>query len=283
MPYSTVWSDTPSRDLNMTAYYVAARNLSSTVKEITIKYILATIEMAQIPSGIQIQENQSKGTIKVQRKFLSSIISRGMNLEIKTIEVQAGDWRKPLIDYLSNLSPRVNRKVKYQTPYFVLFNNELFRRSTKGVLLRRWAMYFVGKIAPSSSHEHTFNIIAIDYFTKWVEARALKTISLATVTFLEEYNIIFVQSSPYFPRENSQAEFTNKVLINIIKTMEEKIPRDWHERLSKALWVDRTSKKKDIGITPFALTYGRDAVLLVEINVQSLRLERLPKIDEAVF
>lgn len=39
------------RDLNMTAYYVAARNLSSTVKEITIKYIprekdLATIEMA---------------------------------------------------------------------------------------------------------------------------------------------------------------------------------------------------------------------------------------------
>lgn len=64
--------------------------------------------------------------------------------------------------------------------------------------------------------------------------------------------------------------------------MEENNPRDWHKRLSKALWVDRTSKKKAIGITPFALTYGRDAVLLVEINVQSLRLERLPRID-AVF
>lgn len=48
-------------------------------------------------------------------------------------------------------------------------------------------MYFVRKIAPSSSHEHTFIIIAIDYFTKWVEARALKTISLATVvTFIKK-------------------------------------------------------------------------------------------------
>ncbi|CAL2247054.1 unnamed protein product [Prunus armeniaca] len=92
--------------------------------------------MAQIASSIQIQENQSKRTVKVQRKFSPSIISKGMNLEINTNEVHAGDWRKPLIDYLSNPSPMVNKKVKYQAPNFVLLNNELFRRSTKGVLLR---------------------------------------------------------------------------------------------------------------------------------------------------
>ncbi|KAH0983266.1 hypothetical protein GBA52_010443 [Prunus armeniaca] len=61
--------------------------------------------MAQIASSIQIQENQSKRTVKVQRKFSPSIISKGMNLEINTNEVHAGDWRKPLIDYLSNPSP----------------------------------------------------------------------------------------------------------------------------------------------------------------------------------
>ncbi|CAL2247053.1 unnamed protein product [Prunus armeniaca] len=140
---------------------------------------------------------------------------------------------------------------------------------------RGWAMYFVGKIAPSSSHEHTFLIIATDYFTKWVEAKALKTISsVAIVTFIKQQII---------HRENSHAEFTNKILINIIKKMEEDNPRDWHKRLSKALWADRTSKKMAIGTTPFALTYGHDAVLLVEINVQSLRLEKQSGMDEVAY
>ncbi|CAL2230141.1 unnamed protein product [Prunus armeniaca] len=111
------------------------------------------------------------------------------------------------------------------------------------------AMDFVGKIAPSSSNEYTFIIVVIDYFTKWVEAKELKSISSAAVitfikqqivhrfgipkkitknrgtsfipkeiqNFTEEYNIKFVQSSPYFPRANGEVESTNKVLINIIK------------------------------------------------------------------
>lgn len=60
-------------------------------------------------------------------------------------------------------------------------------------------------------------------------------------------------------------------------------PRDWHERLSKAFWVDQTSKKTIVGTTPFALTYGHHAVLLVEINVQSLRLERQSGMSEAAY
>ncbi|KAI5311371.1 hypothetical protein L3X38_000323 [Prunus dulcis] len=60
-------------------------------------------------------------------------------------------------------------------------------------------------------------------------------------------------------------------------------PRDWHERLSKALWADRTSKKTAIGTIPFALTYGHDAVLLVEINVQSLRIEKQLGMFEAAY
>ncbi|BFG35129.1 hypothetical protein CerSpe_214030 [Prunus speciosa] len=65
--------------------------------------------------------------------------------------------------------------------------------------------------------------------------------------------------------------------------MAENNHRDWHERLSKALWADRTSKKTAIGTTPFALTYGHDAVLPVEINVQSLRLEKQPDMNDAVY
>ncbi|CAL9004884.1 unnamed protein product [Prunus brigantina] len=183
---------------------------------------------------------------------------------------------------------------------------------------RGWAMDFIGKIAPSSSNEHTFIIVATDYFTKWVEAKALKTItSTAVITFIkqqiihrfgipksittdrgisfiskeiqafaEEYNIKFVQSSPYFiatPRANGQAESTNKVMINIIKKMADNNPKDWHERLSNALWADQTSKKTAIGTTPFALTYWHDTVLPVEINVQSLRILRQSELSEAEY
>ncbi|XP_021819797.1 uncharacterized protein K02A2.6-like [Prunus avium] len=180
---------------------------------------------------------------------------------------------------------------------------------------RGWAVDFVGKVVPSSSNEHTFIIVATDYFIKWVEASAVKSISSSVViTFIKQqiihrfgipetittdkgtsfiskeiqdfsdaYGIKFVQSSPYFPRANGQAESTNKVLINIIKKMAEKNPRDWHERLSKALWADRTSKKTSIDTTPFALTYGHDAVLPVEISVQSLRIERQPYMNDAAY
>lgn len=51
---------------------------------------------------------------------------------------------------------------------------------------RGWAMDFMGKIVPSSSNEHTFIIVATNYFTKWVEAKALKSISSAAViTFIK--------------------------------------------------------------------------------------------------
>ncbi|CAL2272385.1 unnamed protein product [Prunus armeniaca] len=176
--------------------------------------------------------------------------------------------------------------------------------------LKGWAMDFVAKIVPNSSNEHTFIIVATNYFTKCVEAitsaavitfikqqiihrfgilesittdRGTSFISREIQAFAEEYNIKFVQSSPYFPCANGQAESTNKVLSNIIKKMANNNPKDWHERLSNALWADRTSKKNAIGTTPYALTYGHDVVLPVEINVQSLRIERQSELSEEEY
>ncbi|KAI5312720.1 hypothetical protein L3X38_041894 [Prunus dulcis] len=52
---------------------------------------------------------------------------------------------------------------------------------------RGWAMDLIGKIYPASSQHHCFIIVATDYFTKWVEAKPIKTTtSQEIITFIEE-------------------------------------------------------------------------------------------------
>ncbi|XP_070679268.1 uncharacterized protein [Malus domestica] len=47
----------------------------------------------------------------------------------------------------------------------------------------------------------------------------------------------------------------------------------WHEKLGHTLWAYRTSKRAGTGTTPYALTFGQDAVLPMEINVSSVRIQ----------
>lgn len=53
-----------------------------------------------------------------------------------------------------------------------------------------------------------------------------------------------------------------------------KKPRNWHKTLDQILWVCRTSPKEATNSTPFRLTFGHDAVLPVEIYLQSTRIQR---------
>ncbi|GKU89762.1 hypothetical protein SLEP1_g3857 [Rubroshorea leprosula] len=50
-----------------------------------------------------------------------------------------------------------------------------------------WAIDLIGKFSPPSSKGHSFIIVAIDYFTKWVEARLMKKVEQADVIkFIKE-------------------------------------------------------------------------------------------------
>ncbi|CAL2227569.1 unnamed protein product [Prunus armeniaca] len=52
---------------------------------------------------------------------------------------------------------------------------------------RGWAMDLIGKIYLASSQQHCFIIVATDYFTKWVEAKPVKsTTSQEIIIFIEE-------------------------------------------------------------------------------------------------
>jgi hypothetical protein len=76
--------------------------------------------------------------------------------------------------------------------------------------------------------------------------------------------IKLLNSSPSYVQANGQAESSNKVLIKIIKKRIKDNPRRWH----------KTSIHGATKVTPFELVYGQEAVLLMEIGLQSLRVTR---------
>jgi hypothetical protein len=84
--------------------------------------------------------------------------------------------------------------------------------------------------------------------------------------------IKLLNSSPYYAQANGEAEASNKVMIKIIKKRINGNLRRWHEKLSEALWAHRTSRHRAMKVTPFELVYGQEAVLPVEIGLQSLRV-----------
>ncbi|CAN6722847.1 unnamed protein product [Malus baccata var. baccata] len=65
----------------------------------------------------------------------------------------------------------------------------------KWLLRRGWAMDFIRQIYPASSKGHTFIIVATDYFTKWVEALAVKTITSTAVKKFIEIKILHRQDA----------------------------------------------------------------------------------------
>jgi hypothetical protein len=90
--------------------------------------------------------------------------------------------------------------------------------------------------------------------------------------FAESLGIKLMNSSPYYAQTNGQAESRNKALIKIIKKRIEDSPRRWHETLSEALWAYRMSRHGVTKVMPFELTYGQEAVLPIEIQLDSARV-----------
>ncbi|XP_024630516.1 uncharacterized protein [Medicago truncatula] len=92
--------------------------------------------------------------------------------------------------------------------------------------------------------------------------------------FSEDIGFKLLTSTPYYAQANGQVESANKNIIAIIKRKIKAKPKNWPEVLGEALWACRTSPKESTNTTPFRLTFGHDAVLPVEILLQSTRIQR---------
>ncbi|XP_043717629.1 uncharacterized protein LOC122665539 [Telopea speciosissima] len=87
-------------------------------------------------------------------------------------------------------------------------------------------------------------------------------------------------SSPYRPQTNGPVEAANKNIKRTIQKMADKHNK-WTDKLHYALWASRTSIRTSTGETPYSLVYGMEAVLLVELEIPSIRVMMDSDIPEA--
>ena len=78
-------------------------------------------------------------------------------------------------------------------------------------------------------------------------------------------------STPAYPQGNGQAEAVNKVIVNRLKKRLDDAKGRWVEELPHVLWTYRTTPRKSTGETPFSMTYGVEAVILLESGLPTMR------------
>ena len=80
-------------------------------------------------------------------------------------------------------------------------------------------------------------------------------------------------STSRYPQSNGQAEASNKTLLIALKKRLHLAKGKWVKELPGVLWAYRTTNRKPTGVSPFALTYGMEAIVPTEIGMLTLRTE----------
>ncbi|XP_050889067.1 uncharacterized protein LOC127094253 [Lathyrus oleraceus] len=139
---------------NLIMYFMVTIRLLKRIEQVNLQHIprkenQRENDLAQEASGYKASEHQDEEVQvreKVRATLLSpsdlSIVKLGAvdknHFEILTIDDGGGgnDWHKPLVDYLRNPVGSTDRKIKYRALSYILVNDELFKKTVEGVLLK---------------------------------------------------------------------------------------------------------------------------------------------------
>ncbi|GJS57858.1 reverse transcriptase domain-containing protein [Tanacetum coccineum] len=148
-----------------------------------------------------------------------------------------------------------------------------------------------------SSRGNKYILMAVDYLSKWVEAKALPTNDARVVCkFLKslfarfgapraiisdrgthfcndqfakvmlKYGVTHRLSTVYHPQTSGQVEVSNRGLKRILERTVGENRASWSDKLDDALWAFRTAYKTPIGCTPYKLVYGKACHLPIELE-----------------
>jgi hypothetical protein len=180
--------------------------------------------------------------------------------------------------------------------------------------LQRWGLDIVGPL-PTAQGNLKFIFVVVEYFTKWIEARAVSTITSKTAQKFFWQNIICrfgvpfkltidndkqfdnqefmefcssigtkpVFASVYHPQSNSVIKRANgKAFSAIKKRLLDDKKGKWTDQLPEVVWALNTTECRATGFTPFRLMYGSEAMMPQELKHGSPRTNKLavPEVDE---
>ncbi|GJT26923.1 reverse transcriptase domain-containing protein [Tanacetum coccineum] len=158
-----------------------------------------------------------------------------------------------------------------------------------------WGIDFMGPFPSSKGNKYI--LVAVDYLSKWVEAKALPTNDARVVCkFLKslfarfgapraiisdsgthfcndqfakvmlKYGVTHRLSTAYHPQTSGQVEVSNRGLKIILERTVGENRASWSDKLDDALWTFRTAYKTPIGCTPYKLVYGNACYLPIELE-----------------
>jgi ribonuclease HI len=180
--------------------------------------------------------------------------------------------------------------------------------------LQRWGLDIVG-LLPTAQGNLKFTFVAIQYFTKWIEARAVSRITSKTAQKFFLQNIVRqfgvsseltvdngkqfdsqdfrdfcfsigtkpVFASVYHPQSNGVVERANdKIFTAIKKRLLDDKKGKWADQVPEVVWALNTIECRATGFTPFHLLYGSEAMTPQEIKHGSPRTSTLavPDVDK---
>nr|KYP40711.1 Uncharacterized protein Mb2253c family [Cajanus cajan] len=185
----------------------------------------------------------------------------------------------------NKLAQTASGKVKLQALNYVLLDNELYKRGFDGILFRCLGSH-ESYIAMAEIHEGICETHQAGKKMKWVLSRKglyWPTMIKDCIEFAKSceecqkhgpIQKVPATSTPYYAQVNGQVEAANKVVIGLIKKHVSNRPRSWHETLLQILWAYRNSPRDATQTTPYKLVYGHEAILPIDINLQSIHIQK---------
>jgi ribonuclease HI len=169
--------------------------------------------------------------------------------------------------------------------------------------LQRWGLDLLGPLPPAQGNLK-YVVVAVEYFSKWIEARPLAIITSVTVQKIFWQNIvcrfgvpkaITVDNGTQFdveafkefceqigtkihfasvrhPESNGLVERANGIIMTGIMKLIFNQPRGkWPDELIKVVWSHNTTISRSTGFTPFKLLFGDEAITPEEAKAGSIR------------